>query len=207
MWQPVHSKYQPFFDCSAQLAAIVTDVTKVPVGGRLLQIVGRMAASAANTNGGLLLLVLNGYGHDAMKLARSLFEIEVNIAWLKLHPEDIEDFMQYHHIQQKQRYDLFTDGQKAAFPKERFDEMMAAYDVALPRFATRRDPKRPRNEWCRVSLYERAKEVGDSRVDLYRTSIHRLPRCITSISQALRLRLPKASLPTLLLLGTSSTRP
>jgi Family of unknown function (DUF5677) len=169
MWQPVHAKYQPFFECSAQLAAIVTEITKAPVGGPLLQIVGRMAASAANTNGALLLLVLNGYGHDAMRLARSLFEIEVNIAWLQLCPEDIDDFMQYRHIQQKQRYDLFTDEQKAVFAKERYDEMMAAYDAALPRFATKRDPTRPRNEWCRVSLYERARDVGKGRVDLYRT--------------------------------------
>jgi alanine racemase len=52
-----------------------------------------MAAAASNTHGALLTLVLNGYGHDAMKVARSLFEIEINIIRLKAHPDEIEDFL------------------------------------------------------------------------------------------------------------------
>jgi hypothetical protein len=60
-----------------------------------------MAAAAANTHGAVLTLVLNGYGHDAMKLARSLFEIELNILRLKAHPKEIDDFLGYHFIQQK----------------------------------------------------------------------------------------------------------
>jgi hypothetical protein len=38
----------------------------------------------------------------------------------------------------------------------------------LGRFATGRDKTRPRNEWCRDSLYERAKEAGLEYLDLYR---------------------------------------
>jgi hypothetical protein len=63
-----------------------------------------MVAAASNTAGALQVLVLNGYGHDAMKLGRSIFEIEVNIAWFHLHPEEIEDFTEYHHIKQKRYY-------------------------------------------------------------------------------------------------------
>ncbi len=137
-----------------------------------------MVAAASNTAGALQVLVLNGYGHDAMKLARSLFEIEVNIAWFHLHPDEIEDFIEYHHIKQKQYYDMFTDEQMAKFPKERYDEMIAAYNAAFPRFASKSDPKRPRNEWCSVSLYARARATG--RLELYKlfygmaSSIHHL---------------------------------
>ena len=178
MWKPVYAKYKPFFDCAAQLAVQVNEIIKTPVQGKLLQVVGRMVAAASNAAGALQILVLNGYGHDAMKLARSLFEIEVNIAWFHLHPEEIEDFTEYHHIQQKQYYDMFAEEEKAKFPKERYDQMMAAYNAALPRFPSKSDPKRPRNEWCRVSLYARAKETG--LLDLYRvyygpaSSIHHL---------------------------------
>jgi hypothetical protein len=66
MWQPVYQKYEPFFEFAEQLAPIVYDIIKTPVGGKLNQIVGRMVASASNTHGALLTLVLNSYDHDAM---------------------------------------------------------------------------------------------------------------------------------------------
>jgi hypothetical protein len=180
MWQPVYARYKAFFDFAERLAPIVNEMIRTPVAGPLFQIVGRMAAAASNTHGALLTLVLNGYGHDAMKLARSLFEIELNIVRLQTHPEEIEDFVDYNVIQQKQLYDLFGDEQKKQIPQERYDEMMAAYNSVLPRFSTGRDKTRPRNEWCRDSLYERAKQAGPDYVDLYRTfyrhasSVHHL---------------------------------
>src|ERR1700677_1417359 len=121
MWTPVYNKYKLFFDCAAKLAPITTEMIRKPVQGPLFQIVGRMAAAAANTHGALLTLVLNGYGHDAMKLARSLFEIELNIVRPKAHPEEIDDFVDYSLIQQKQLYDLFTDEQKSHVSQERYD--------------------------------------------------------------------------------------
>lgn len=167
MWQPVYEKYRMFFECAAQLQPIVTEMIRQPIQGQLLQMIGRMAAAAANTYGALLTLILNGYGHDAMKLARSLFEIELNILWLKKHPEDLADFLDYNMIQQKQLYDTFTEEQKQQHPKEEYERMMADYNRVLPRFATGRGTTR--NEWCRESLFKRAKEAGAEHVFLYRT--------------------------------------
>ncbi|GEM_PF-2726603 len=158
-WQPVYTKYKLFFDCAAKLAPIVSDMIRAPVEGHLLQIVGRMVAAATNSYGALLTLVLNGYGQDAVKIGRSIYEIELNILWLKNHPEDLGDFLDYNIIQQKQLYDEMTEEQQNAFPKERYDEMIANYNRVLPRFVSGRDKTRPRNEWCRVSIHERAKEA------------------------------------------------
>jgi len=168
MWAPIYNKYKLFFDCAVKLAPIITEMMRTPVQGQLLQIIGRMAAAAANTHGAVLTLVLNGYGHDAMKLARSLFEIELNIVRLKAHPEEIEDFLDYHFIRQRQLYDMFSDEQKKRVPQERYDRMVSEYNSVLGRFATGRDKTRPRNEWCRESLYKRAKEAGPQYLDLYR---------------------------------------
>ncbi len=159
MWQPVYTKYRLFFDCAAKLAPIVSDMIKTPIEGQLLHIVGRIVAATANSYGALLTLVLNGYGQDAMKIARSIYEAELNILWLKNHPEDLRDFLDYHLVQQKQLYDEMDEDQQKAVPKERYDQMMADYNEVLPRFATGRNKTRPRNEWCRVSIYERAKEA------------------------------------------------
>jgi hypothetical protein len=122
-------------------------------------IVGHMVAAAANSYGALVTLVLNGYGHDAMKIARSIYEVELNVLWLKNHPEEIRDFLDYNVIQQKLYFDAMDEGLQQAMPKDRYEEMMREYERILPRFATGRDKTRPRNEWCRASIYERAKEA------------------------------------------------
>ena len=182
MWQPVHDKYSAFFDCANKLQPIVTEMIQTPVEGKLLLIVGRIMAAAANSYGALLTLVLNGYGMDAIKIARSIYETELNILWLKNHPEDLDEFLDYNLIQQKQLYDEMSEEQQRAVPKERYDEMMAEYIRVLPRFASARDKTQPRNEWCRVSIYQRAKEaeqqwreqmakdgINDNGLSLYKT--------------------------------------
>lgn len=60
--------------------------------------------------------------------------------------------------------------------------MMAEYNRVLPRFSLARGEARARNEWCKVSIYERAKEakhqwrkqmeadgIRDNGVSLYKT--------------------------------------
>jgi hypothetical protein len=182
MWQPVYEKYRLFFECADKLAPIVSDMIKTPVEGNLLKIVGRMMAAAANSYGALLTLVLNGYGQDAMKIARSIYETELNVLWLKNHPEDLDDFLDYSLIQQKQLFDEMDEEQQKAVPKERYDQMMADYNRVLPRFLKDVKKQIPRNEWCKVSIYKRAKEaeqlwkqqmeadgVKDSGISLYGT--------------------------------------
>ncbi len=160
VWKPVYQKYRLFFECAAKLAPIVSDMIKAPIEGQFPHIVGRMVAAAANSYGALLTLVLNGYGQDAMKIARSIYETELNVLWLKNHPEDFQDFLDYHLIQQKQLYDEMDEEQQQAAPKERYDQMMADYNRVLPHFLKGKKRQIPRSEWCRVSIYERAKEAA-----------------------------------------------
>jgi hypothetical protein len=159
MWQPVFEKYRPFFEAAWKASPLVNQMTSQGFSDQLSHVVACMVFAAANTLGAIITLVMNGYGHDAMKLARSIYETELNIIWLKNHPEEVEDFVDYNVIQQKQLYDSLGDEQRSAFPKEQYEEMMAAYCAILPRFASGRDKTRPRNEWCRVSIYDRAREA------------------------------------------------
>jgi hypothetical protein len=159
MWQPVFDKYRPLFEAAWKAQPLVNKMTSQTLNGQLSGVVARMVFSAANTLGAMITLVMNGYGHDAMKLARSIYETELNILWLKNHPEDVEDFVDYNIVQQKQLYDSMDEEQRNGFPKEQYEEMMAAYTAIPPRFASGRDKTRPRNEWCRAAIYERAKEA------------------------------------------------
>jgi hypothetical protein len=150
MWQPVYTKYKGFFDCAKKLEPIVRDMTNAPVEGRLLHIIGRMAAAAANSYGALLTL-------------------ELNILRLKAHPEELDDFLNFNFIQQKLLYDTFDDEQKQQVPKEQYDRMMDDYNKVLKDFLHDKKNQIPRNEWCRESLYARAKEAGPKYLFLYRT--------------------------------------
>jgi hypothetical protein len=47
--------------------------------------------------------------------------------------------------------------------------MMNDYNRVLPRFIKDRKNQIPRNEWCRESLYARAKEAGQEHLYLYQT--------------------------------------
>lgn len=169
MWKPVYAKYKGFFDCAQNLQPIISDMIKSPIRGTLLHITGRMGAAFVNSLGALLTLVLNGYGHDAMKIARSLFEIELNILRLNTHPDELQDFLDFNVIQQKQLYDQFSEEQKAQMPKAQYEEMMKSYSAVLPRFVSTRDGTVPRSDWCRDSLYKRAKEAGPDHLYLYHT--------------------------------------
>jgi hypothetical protein len=51
------------------------------------------------------------------------------------------------------------DDSKKTVPKERHDQIMADYQRVLPRFASARNETLPRNQWCRVSTYQRAKDA------------------------------------------------
>ena len=62
-------------------------------------------------------------------------------------------------LTQKQLFDELDEDQKKAVPKERYEQIVADYNAVLPRVATGRDKTRPRNEWCKVSIYQRAKEA------------------------------------------------
>jgi len=159
MWPQVYTKYKYFFDCAAKLEPIICDMISTPLEGQLAIITGHIAAAAANSHGALLTLVLNGYGHDAVKIARSIYEADLNILWLKNHPADVEDFVDYNIIQQKQYYDAMDDEQKKAVLPERLDELDQEYARVLPRFTSNRNKTRPRNDWCKVSIYDRAKEA------------------------------------------------
>src|ERR1035437_678121 len=160
MWQPVHDKYRLFFELATKMQPIINEMTQQPMSGQLSQIICRMVLAVANTNGALLMLVLNGYGHQAIKHARSIYEAELNIVWLKKYPEDITDFVDYLIIRNKLMYDRMNEEQQQKVSKESYERTERKYAEILPRFAMPRDKSRPRNEWCRMSIYERAKEAG-----------------------------------------------
>ena len=169
MWRPVSDRYRPLFDIAVKGLSICNEIMGqcgftagielVTGNGTFTSgvelTVCRMVLAASNTFGALQILVLNGYGPDALRLSRSIYEAELNIVWLKEHPEDIEDFLGYRAIQRKQLLDQMDEERRKLVPEAVSAEILADYACSLPRFVKPGKTK-PRAEWCRVTLRNRA---------------------------------------------------
>jgi hypothetical protein len=81
-WQKAHDRYPRFFEAADHLMPLVNTILAKPVGGQLQRIFHYMTAIASNSLGSLITLALNGYGHDAVRIARGMFETAVNAAYL-----------------------------------------------------------------------------------------------------------------------------
>lgn len=51
----------------------------------------------------VLLLGMNGLGNDSFKIVRSMFEAAVTIAYLRQHPEEFDDYLDFHFIVARKR--------------------------------------------------------------------------------------------------------
>jgi hypothetical protein len=73
------------------------------------------------------------------------------------------------HLLQKLLYDTLDEKQKQEVTPEQYQRIMDDYNRVLPDFLNDRKNQILRNEWCKESLYKRAKEAGPEMLFLYRT--------------------------------------
>src|SRR6266849_9014235 len=106
MWNPVHQKFEPFFKAAKNLESLHNRIFQIYVPGEMEQLIGHIVKVMWNDYGAVLTLVLNGYGVQAMKIARSMFEAECNVHYLKSNPHAVRDYIDFHFINQKKHYDL-----------------------------------------------------------------------------------------------------
>ncbi len=106
----------------------------------------------------IFLLCANGYGNGAMKIVRGMYEKAVTARYLHLHPEECNDFMDFHWVQQ---YKLGEAIRKVhgedALPGEQFEQVRENYKHVRERFLV------PDCEKCgtkRVNHYWSTKKRG-----------------------------------------------
>ncbi len=130
------------------------------------QIIAHIVKVMSNDYGAVLTLVLNGYGVQAMKIARSMFEAECNVHYLKSNPEAVKDYLDFNVINQKRLFDLMDTEQQNKIDPALVERMNTEYAVVAPRFVKNKKGEL-RDHWCEVSLYKRA--VGAGLEGLYET--------------------------------------
>ncbi|MDA2927710.1 DUF5677 domain-containing protein, partial [Acidobacteria bacterium AH-259-G07] len=150
---------QPLFD----FLKIQKSVLDRPVTTPLPQVVRMLNKTITNSLGAVTLLAVNGYGNDALKIARSVFEGLVTIKYLRKNPDMIDDFVDFDWIRQKRLLDHFKETDPTLLDRmgaAKIREIEENFERVAVCFTNSKGKIRWR--WCKASLKQMAKDVGMS---------------------------------------------
>ena len=159
--EQMYEKYESSLRASMELVQISKALFKCPLCEPLHKVIRFIARIVVNSNGAVMTLAVNGYGNDAMRVARSIFEGSVTVAYLRLHPELVEDYIDFPSIRRWQLYEHLasTDpGFVKGIPASRIDEMRHEFEITAPRFRNKKGSLL--GSWCRKSLRKMSEDVG-----------------------------------------------
>jgi hypothetical protein len=137
------------------------EMMNAPVSQQFPDLAKQITQTVANSMESVVILVSNGCGVDALRLARTMFEAAIVLHYLDSHPELVQDFIDYQWVIQKkhQVYRLGLPPDKVPpLAPEKIAEMESNYQRVKHRFMGKNG--RDRNSWCKASLREMAKEVN-----------------------------------------------
>jgi hypothetical protein len=163
-WQKAHDAHPRFYEATEHLIPLVNDILKKPVSDQLPRILHYMTAIISNSLGSLITLSLNGYGHDAICISRGMFETSVNGAYLAKYPTEVQDYVDYHWINQRKLLDYLREDDPALFQQLNqpdIDDIDREYAKVAPRFTNKKGDVR--GNWCARNLRQRAEAVGMGR--------------------------------------------
>ncbi len=159
-WQHAYDNYAKSFEAAAELTSIGNEAFNAPLAEPLHKVARHIAKTVWNSFGALMVLVLNGYGPDAMKIARGMFEASVTLGYLRLHPLDVDNYIDFHAVIQKRLFDQMKQSpdQLKRYSQDVVREIEAAFARVAPKFRTKSGGLR--SNWANRSFREMAKEVG-----------------------------------------------
>jgi len=167
-WQHVHDQFPNFFGiASVELTEIGNTAFRGTLSEPLHKVARHLARMVWNSIGSVSVLALNGCGVDAMKIARGMFETSVALGYLSLHPELVEDCLDYHFVIQKQRCDFMKEHEPdrlKRIPDELLQQIEAGFARVAVRFRNRKG--KLRTSWSKASIREMAKAVGKEKLYL-----------------------------------------
>lgn len=160
-WQTAHDLHPEAFQAVHRIIPLQQAILEKPLEEPFHIVVRHIAKVTINSLGALTTLLLNGYGHDGMKIARSIFEAAVTVRYLAKHPSKFQDYLDYIHIRRKKALDYIDQNvpelAKKVSPEDR-KEIAESYHRIFPQFKTKRGGVR--NSWSDKPLSQMAAEVG-----------------------------------------------
>jgi hypothetical protein len=159
-WQRSHNAFPRFFAATDQLVPLVNAALAKPIGAELPRILHFMTAIISNSLGSLITLALNGYGHDAVRIARGMFENSVNAAYLAKYPAEVRDYLDHHWIRQRRLLDYMRKDDPGLFQmlkQSDIEGIDTEYARVVARFTSSNGEVR--QDWCAKNLRQRAEAV------------------------------------------------
>jgi hypothetical protein len=157
----IYERYEPVLRDCMNLVRIGNELFRRDLEEPLHKVMRAIAKVVVNSNGAVLTLVTHGYGNDAMKIARSMFEGAGTAAYLRRHPDLVNDYLGYDSIRRWRLYEAMVTRNPEyvdRLPQATVDEIRREYEMAAPRFT--RNGGRLHDSWRKdVSLHTIANEV------------------------------------------------
>jgi Family of unknown function (DUF5677) len=160
-WSVAYQEFESFFGAAQKTEPLINSIFSVGHSEPLAKVLRHLSKMVSNSFSALLMLAINGFGNDAMKLARGMFETALTVAYLKRHPKEFDDYMDYHWIisMKRHRYVLkHAPELLTQIEPEAIEEIINNYQRVSPKFTDARGKIRAR--WSKKSFAQIAEGVG-----------------------------------------------
>jgi hypothetical protein len=160
-WQTSYDAFPDFFGCMGRVNALMNKFRNAPVNGKLPLVIHAMAALVSNSFGAIVVLGANGYGHDAVRITRSMFETMVNAKYIKLRPDEVDDYLDFHWVRKMEIYEYFKQyapSELSGVPQAEIAALIAEFDAVKAKFTNRNG--KARKAWCKNTFRACTEAVG-----------------------------------------------
>lgn len=160
-WQKSHNICPVAFKAISDLIPLQDKLFSQPLSEPLHKVIRHIAKITINSLGALTTLLLNGYGNDGMKIARSMYEAAITARYLRKHPVKLTDYLDYYHVRVKKQLDYLDKNDPAqtkGLSAERRLEIENKYVAVKARFVDRN--RRLRGSWNNQNIFQMAIDVG-----------------------------------------------
>jgi len=153
----VGRSHRPMLAIAERFLAMGREMTEGIRLDQLQELVRLLTRTVANSMRSVMVLVENGCGSDALKIARTMFETAVTIHYLHSRPELVQDFVDFLWVKWKKHYDYllkFSPKEAERLDRGFVQEIHAEYERVKHRF---RDC---RGQWHKADRREMARKVA-----------------------------------------------
>lgn len=158
----IHAKFGPVIQACMELVPVGNALFEIPVAEPVQKVIRFLAKMVLNSNGAIIALAVQGYGNDAIKVARSMYDGTVTAAYLREHPELVDDYLDYFAIRRWRFYQHLVKSnseQAKKITKEHAAALKEEYDKVIPKF-TKPNGKQHYDSWRKgLSLRQMADAV------------------------------------------------
>jgi hypothetical protein len=150
----------PLLTSATSFIQVGRDMFSGSPSGELPLVVSQIAMTVSNSMESVLILVSNGCGADAFRIARTMFESGVTVHYLEGHPELVSDYVDFIWVKRKKHLDYllkFAPLEAKRQDQPMLKEVEAEFQRVKGRFTDRKG--KIRNSWLRANLKAMAEEI------------------------------------------------